>query len=137
VRRAIVWLDVVAFVIVWGLVFRHGPRTSIWICGLGLGVLSFPFWIVARRQLGQSFSVRAEARQLVTRGLYARLRHPIYIFGGLAYLGVFLALQHRGMLAAFLVFSVLVQGARARRENRVLGAHFGQAYRDYRSRTWF
>jgi len=137
VRRAIVWLDVVAFVIVWGLVFRHGPRTSIWICGLGLGVLSFPFWIVARLQLGRSFTVRAEARHLVTRGLYARLRHPIYIFGGLAYLGAFLALHNRGMLVAYLVFSVLVQGMRARRETQVLEAAFGQAYRDYRVRTWF
>jgi protein-S-isoprenylcysteine O-methyltransferase Ste14 len=130
------WIDVVAFVILWGLAFRHEPHNWIWICGLSLGAFSLPFWIVARRQLGSSFTVRAEARQLVTRGLYARLSHPIYIFGGLAYLGVFLALQDRSMLIAYLVFSVVVQGARARRESRVLEARFGQTYRDYRNRTW-
>jgi len=131
------WIDVVAFVILWGLALRNGPRTWMWMCGLILGALSLPFWIVARRQLGRSFTVRAEARQLVTRGLYARLRHPIYIFGGLAYLGAFLALQNRGVLAAYLVFSLVVQSMRARREDRVLEEHFGRAYRDYRLRTWF
>jgi protein-S-isoprenylcysteine O-methyltransferase Ste14 len=131
------WMDVVAFVILWGVALRQGPRTWMWICGLSLGALSLPLWIIARRQLGPSFTVRAEARQLVTRGLYARLRHPIYIFGGLAYLGVFLALQHWGLLAAYLVFSLVVQGMRARREDRVLEEHFGRAYREYRLRTWF
>ncbi len=131
------WMDVVAFVIIWGLAFRHGAHTWIWTCGLSLGALSLPIWIVARRQLGQSFTVRAEARQLVTRGLYARLRHPIYIFGGLAYLGAFLALQDWGWLVAYVVFSGVVQYARVRRENRVLEAGFGQTYRDYRNRTWF
>ena len=135
--RAILWFDVVAFVIIWVLVFRQGPHTWIWAGGLTLGALCLPFWIVARLQLGRSFTARAEARGLVTRGLYARFRHPVYVFGGLAYLGAFLALQHTGMLIAYLVYTVLVQGARVRRENRVLEAAFGQAYRDYRRRTWF
>lgn len=130
------WIDVIAFTVLWLVAWRYAPPTWIRTCGLLLGALSLPLWLLARHQLGRSFTVRAEARQLVTRGLYSRLRHPIYIFGGLAFLGAILALQDEDLLIVYVVFCVLVQGARARRENRVLEERFGQTYRDYSARTW-
>ena len=61
-------------------------RNAIWFVPLGLSVVCAMLWFVARRQLGVSFSVRPEARQLVTTGFYARFRHPIYVFGTMAFL---------------------------------------------------
>jgi protein-S-isoprenylcysteine O-methyltransferase Ste14 len=35
---------------------------------------------------GVAFAVRPETRQLVTTGFYAKLRHPICVFGTMAFL---------------------------------------------------
>ena len=49
----------------------------------------------ARWQLGKSFSVTPQARELVTRGLYSKIRNPIYVFSSLFVAGVLIALQNR------------------------------------------
>ena len=136
VRTVLRWMDVVACVILVALAVRFGPRTPVWYSGLLLSAVSFPLWVVARRQLGTAFSARAEARHLVTRGLYARLRHPIYIFGSLAYFGALLALQVWPILLAWLALTP-IEVVRARREDQVLSDAFGPEYSAYRSKTWF
>ncbi|HEY1660136.1 MAG TPA: isoprenylcysteine carboxylmethyltransferase family protein [Candidatus Sulfotelmatobacter sp.] len=90
----------------------------------------------ARYQLGRSFAVRAEAHQLVTRGIYSRIRNPIYVFGAILIAGVILIL-HRPALCLFLIAIIILQVVRAHREARVLEAAFGDAYREYRRKTWF
>jgi len=103
---------------------------------LSLSVACAILWFVARRQLGVAFSVRPEARQLVTTGLYARLRHPIYVFGTMAFLLVLLALQGWQALAIWAIL-IPVQVIRARREEAVLAEAFGAGYEAYRRSTWF
>jgi protein-S-isoprenylcysteine O-methyltransferase Ste14 len=49
--------------------------------------------VVARIQLGASFSVSAKARKLVTTGLYAKIRNPIYVFGGMFLVGMVMVLE--------------------------------------------
>jgi protein-S-isoprenylcysteine O-methyltransferase Ste14 len=56
-----------------------------------MAAVGFALWLTARIQLGKSFSVRARARALVTTGLYSKFRHPIYLFGGVAYAGLLIA----------------------------------------------
>jgi protein-S-isoprenylcysteine O-methyltransferase Ste14 len=90
----------------------------------------------ARYQLGKSFAIKAEARQLVTRGLYSRIRNPIYVFGVVLFVGLILIVRLPQLWIA-LAAIVTMQIVRARREARVLEAAFGDAYRDYRARTWF
>jgi protein-S-isoprenylcysteine O-methyltransferase Ste14 len=41
------------------------------------------------------------------------------------------------VLVFFLVIIIPIQIIRARREAHVLEAKFGEAYREYRDRTWF
>jgi protein-S-isoprenylcysteine O-methyltransferase Ste14 len=43
-----------------------------------LMVLGFILWTVGRFQPGHSLTVSAQAKRLVTRGLYSRIRNPIY-----------------------------------------------------------
>ena len=129
------WLDVGGFLVVLALALRFGARTKLWFAGLGLAVICFPLWMLARVQLGSAFTVRPEARRLVTHGLYARIRHPIYLFGSAAYFGAFLALQVWPILAAWLVL-LPVEVWRARRESLLLRARFGERYELYRKRTW-
>jgi len=104
--------------------------------GLALIVPGYLLWLTAHWQLGSSFSLTAQARQLVTRGLYSKFRNPIYYFGSLVIAGAFLLLARPWLLLLFAVI-VPLQVVRARREARVLEDAFGDEYRAYRERTWF
>lgn len=104
--------------------------------GLAIIIPAYLLWATARYQLGASFTGRAEARSLVTHGLYARLRHPVYLFAELLIAGllVFMAIPILWIVAlATLPFQIV----RARREDRVLEEAFGEEYRAYRRTTWF
>lgn len=112
-----------------------GEWTALSIFGLCLAAVGFVLWTVARFTLGSSFAVSAQAKQLVTRGVYAKLRNPVYIFGSLFIAGYILLL---GRPRALLIFVVIIplQIWRARKEARVLEAKFGEEYRAYRRGTW-
>src|SRR5437763_15978587 len=58
------------------------------IIGAGMITVSAALLLTARYQLGRSFAVTAQARVLVTRGIYSRIRNPIYVFGAFLVLGV-------------------------------------------------
>jgi len=109
-----------------------------WLNTLGAVIVatSFPLWLAARIQLGGSFSVRAKAKQLVTHGIYSKIRNPIYIFGTATVAG-FVLLINRPVLLLLLLLLVPMQVARARKEAKVLEEAFGVAYREYRRKTWF
>jgi len=115
---------------------KEQPWTALRIGGAILAVIAYTMVITARVQLGKSFSVRAEAKELVTHGLYARIRNPMYIFVDLMVFGLILALHLHWLLVIFAVF-VVFQARQARREAKVLQEKFGQAYLDYRKQTWF
>jgi protein-S-isoprenylcysteine O-methyltransferase Ste14 len=119
------------------LVFtRPGPWTPQRYCGTGLILVGAAGVATARYQLGKSFSFAPEAHQLVTRGLYSKIRNPIYVFGVILVTGLALIIQKKYFWLLLLVVMV-GQAFRARREARVLEAAFGDAYREYRRKTWF
>jgi protein-S-isoprenylcysteine O-methyltransferase Ste14 len=134
--RLLRWTDVAAFLALACVVLYFSPRRVLWFVGLAVALVSFPLWILARLQLGASFSIRPEARQLVTSGLYSRIRNPIYVFGTAASFGIMLALQIWPVLVLWLAMTPF-QIVRSRREERVLRAAFGEQYELYRSKTWF
>jgi protein-S-isoprenylcysteine O-methyltransferase Ste14 len=113
-----------------------GVRTAVWLVALCLSVVCAVLWVVARLELGRSFSVGAEAHELVTTGLYRHVRNPIYVFGTAAFLLVLLSLQGWQALVIWAVL-VPVQVVRARREQQVLAQAFGAQYAAYRASTWF
>jgi protein-S-isoprenylcysteine O-methyltransferase Ste14 len=116
--------------------FAHPPWTSMRVAGLVLMSPALMLLTIARIQLGNSFSLAPHATQLVTRGIYSRIRNPIYLFGTLVFSGLFLFLQ-RPLLLLLLVPVLILQISRARAEARVLEAHFGDQYRQYKAATWF
>jgi protein-S-isoprenylcysteine O-methyltransferase Ste14 len=85
---------------------------------------------------GKSFAVTPQAKELVTLGLYSRIRNPIYVFVDVMIFGSILALH---LYCLFVLFPLLVtmHVLRAWREAKVLQEKFGQAYADYRNQTWF
>ena len=115
---------------------RERPWTSLRLGGAFLAVAGYILFVTARLQLGKSFSVSAQAKGLVMHGLYARIRNPIYVFVGVMWLGLIIALQLNWLFVPFILLLVM-QFIRAGREAKVLQAKFGQAYLDYRGQTWF
>jgi len=93
-------------------------------------------WLLARLQLGKSFSVTAQARELVTTGLYSKIRNPIYFFGLLTLSGMVIYLGRYWFLLAVPALAGL-QYWRVRAESAVLEAKFGDGYRNWKAQTWF
>jgi protein-S-isoprenylcysteine O-methyltransferase Ste14 len=127
----------VAFVyFFWKQAGSLGPMTPLRGLGLALAAVGLAGWVAARIQLGKSFSVRAKATELVTQGVYSKIRNPIYVFGTVVVAGVVLWTGRPIWLLVLLVI-VPMQVIRARKEAQVLEAKFGAQYRAYRARTWF
>ncbi len=120
------------------LFWQHPPQdwNAVRIAGMALLVVGFVLWTIARFQLGASFAVKAEARQLVTRGLYSKIRNPIYVFGSWVVAGAILVFGKPVYLLIFLLL-IPMQLWRAKKESAVLEAAFGEEYRTYKAGTWF
>jgi protein-S-isoprenylcysteine O-methyltransferase Ste14 len=101
-----------------------------------VAIAGFALSILARVQLGHSFSIRSQARKLVTSGLYSKFRHPICLFRGIAFLGLFIAL---GKLIPLLCFVLIyfLQILRARKEEKALEQAFRDEYRRYKAGRGF
>jgi protein-S-isoprenylcysteine O-methyltransferase Ste14 len=136
-QNAIAVMQIAAGVVfLWLVIFWPGPWDWRRYLGSALMLAGGAGLALARYQLGRSFAIRAEAHQLVTHGIYSKIRNPIYTFGSVLFAGVVLVV-HRPVLWLLLVFIVVMQTFRAHREAQVLEAAFGEAYREYRRKTWF
>ena len=107
---AVVWLVAHAYLVEW---------TPVRLAGAVVAGVSLALLVTARLQLGAAFSVKAKASTLVTTGLYAKIRNPIYVFGALTLVGMAVVLENPVLL---LLVGVLipVQAFRARKEEAVL-----------------
>ncbi|MFP5226551.1 MAG: methyltransferase family protein [Acidobacteriota bacterium] len=112
------------------------PWTPLRIAGFAIFAPCFVLFVMARIQLGRSFSIKAKATSLVTTGVYARIRNPIYVFGAGMLAG---AIVYSGRLWLLLGLLLLIpmQIRRSRKEEQVLTEQFGEAYLEYKRRTWF
>ncbi len=138
-RRYIVFTalqGIAVLVMFWILITWTSPWNVQRYVGTVLAVVGVSCIAVARYQLGKSFSIKPEARTLVTNGLYSKIRNPIYVFGMVTLVGFLLVLQKPKSWIVPVIVAV-GQATRARREAQVLEAAFGDAYREYRRKTWF
>ena len=110
--------------------------TTAHLAGTAILIPSFILFVISRVQLGSAFSVEAKASTLVTTGIYSRIRNPIYVFGSLMIVGVIVWASRPIFLLVFLVI-IPLQVYRARNEERVLREKFGDAYLEYKQKTWF
>lgn len=100
---------------------------------LGVAGLGISLWSLAH--LRRSFSILAEARQVVASGPYRFVRHPLYLGEAITMLGLCLKIGAYGAI----IFWAVVNGfqlLRARIEEDKLSREFAE-YRAYRQRTRF
>lgn len=113
------------------------------VAGMLLVILGFTIFTWAFYSFGNSWRVGFDTKTpgaLVTSGIFALSRNPIYLFLDMWFVGVFLI---NGTLV-FLVFALLALAHlhyQILREEKSLDELYGQPYQDYRSRTaryfWF
>ncbi len=113
--------------------------TIVFVLGIVLiwAGLLFRFWSI--QTLGNLFSTRLEIQQgheLVTRGPYKVLRNPSYTGGMITFTGIGLAIGNWLSLAVIVLLTLTMYVLRIRVEGRMLEAAFGQAYTDYKKKTW-
>jgi protein-S-isoprenylcysteine O-methyltransferase Ste14 len=111
--------------------------TAAW---LGAVVFALSLWLFYRthRDLGRFWSMALEVRQthqLVTSGVYSYVRHPMYSAFFLWALAQALLLPNWIAGPAGIVGFGTLFCFRIRREERMMEAKFGDAYREYAART--
>lgn len=89
--------------------------------------------IIALGELGKSFSIMAESRQLVTNGLYNWVRHPLYLAEEIAFVGLFIQFASAWSALIFAA-QIAFQLRRIHNEEIILSNSFPE-YQEYRSRT--
>lgn len=106
----------------------------------GLGCLAGGLWFLHRSHadLGTNWSITLEVRekhQLVTQGVYRRIRHPMYMALFLYSLGQALVLPNWIAGPSYLVTFGLLFALRLRPEERMMREQFGADYDAYVART--
>jgi len=137
VGRVLIYGDIALFGSMYIYSLVHPRPGWQYITAMLIATVGYALWFTARAQLGKSFTAQAEARELVTTGLYSKVRNPIYIFSGVGIAALCLAMRWYIVATAFVIVSSFCQWMRARTEAAVLEAKFGDAYRQYRAQTWF
>jgi len=120
--------------------FRLYPQST-WIewAGAAMTLAGVLFAIWARISLGRNWSAAVQIKQdheLIRKGPYNCIRHPIYTGVLLALLGNAVAI---GQLRGALAFAVIVVGfiRKAKKEESFLAGQFGDAFTQHRRRTGF
>lgn len=134
-----------AVVAVWLLIASAGGvRSQLWETQVALGIVTdciflagAAFTIWARITLGRNWSPEVAFKQdqeLIERGPYAIVRHPIYT--GLLVMALGTAINY-GQASGFVLFALLSVGAwlKSRQEEKLMTDHFPDAYPAYRHRV--
>ncbi len=108
------------------------------LIGVTLVILGVGICFVARREIasnwvsGEEYQIK-KGQKLVTTGIYSLIRHPIYLGFALSFIGGELTAQSY-LFVVFLPYLIsgYVQG---KREEKLLIAHFGDAYKTYMKKT--
>jgi len=107
--------------------------------GTAVFALSLLLFYRTHRDLGRFWSVTLEIRQthrLVTTGVYRHVRHPMYAAFFLWAIAQALLVPNWIAGPAGLVGFGTLFGFRVGREERMMEATFGEAYRAYAAHTW-
>lgn len=146
-RYGVMFIEVVGFTLLFshdadiGVLSRHfAPRTmTMEALGLAFTWAGIGLAVWARYHLGQYWSGRItlkEGHELIRTGPYARLRHPIYTGLDLAAIGSALVIDR--WRCVFGVCTIMIGFViKAKREETLLAAKFGEAFKKHTQRTGF
>jgi protein-S-isoprenylcysteine O-methyltransferase Ste14 len=146
-RYGVLFLEISGYVLLFTGLGRVGvldrrPVASTYplaTAGLAFTWIGIALAIWARRHLGRYWSARVtvkEDHKLIRTGPYAHLRNPIYSGLDLAAIGGVLAIDKWGCVAGA-VLLITAYWIKAKKEESMLSAQFGEAFEEHRRRTGF
>lgn len=113
-------------------------RVAAFVAGTACLLVGLALLYRSHADLGANWSISLEVRdgqRLVTRGVYGRLRHPMYLALILYGLGQTLVLPNWLAGPAYLAAFILLVACRLGPEERLMAETFGAGYEAYRART--
>ncbi len=119
-------------------VLAEGPPTVI-LAGTGalIGGICLVLTFICWRQMGRSWRIGIDPKEkteLVVRGAYCYVRHPIYALSMFLMIGTVMALPTPLMILTAIIHISMLQ-IEARREETYLIQLHGQQYQQYRSKV--
>lgn len=113
------------------------PEWMRW-AGIGIGIIVIPLVYLVFSTIRSNISetvLTKESHQLVTTGIYSRVRHPLYMVTSLGLVS-FSLLTANWFIAAMSVISItLILAVVVPKEEEQLVQHFGDDYRNYQKRS--
>lgn len=131
-----IYIDFLLMSLFFLYVFYTINMTLYYFICISFTLINIILWVISRVQLGNSFSVTAQAKQLVSNGIYSKIRNPMYVFSFLSLVGMVAYLNSMPGYCLLLIL-LIVQVRRSEKESAALKAKFGELYADYREKTWF
>jgi protein-S-isoprenylcysteine O-methyltransferase Ste14 len=92
-------------------------------------------WFIGRYNLGNTYSLLPKAEKIISRGLYSKIKHPLYLSQLLVLGGAILYIDDSRLWWLFIAISIL-QFYRSKKEEKVLLEKFGDDYKNYMESTW-
>ena len=131
-----------------GLVLIAYAAWSVWAGPATLRLVEAPLWVgqalllagalvhLHHYYLLKSWNLRLDkpSKLLTDRGLFRRVRHPMYLGDAVALLGAF-AMAGDALAAGLALFGVVALGATCIHEDRAMAAAFGSEQREWAART--
>jgi protein-S-isoprenylcysteine O-methyltransferase Ste14 len=107
---------------------------------VGAAVFIVALWLLWRSHvdLGRNWLPHLQIRvehSLITRGMFRRIRHPMYAAHWLWGIAQALLLQNWIAGLSMLIFFIPIYLVRVTHEERMMLEHFGKEYREYMNRT--
>lgn len=100
------------------------------LCVIGGAIIAISARITLGANWSHAFEYQVKKKQvLITNGIYAYVRHPIYLGLLIAFIGGELLAQSYLVFALLLFF--LAAYRQMKKEEKLLIAHYGEAYRKY------
>lgn len=134
-------IAVILFFVIWGLdsfVFRFSTTLAcyipLYLRLIDAAILLVLSGYIARSGLKTVFKEKRDPPQIITTGVFGRVRHPIYLAAILFYLG-FIVTTLSIISFVFLICVFLFYDYISKFEEKLLEKQFGQEYINYKKNT--
>jgi len=100
-------------------------------------IFGFLLWLPARITIRKYHTSLPEAYRIVKTGIYAKIRHPIYIAIEIMYIGFSLVLYSLWGVVSTIALLTPLHFYRIYEEEKLFKKVFGAEYIEYKKNTWF
>jgi protein-S-isoprenylcysteine O-methyltransferase Ste14 len=136
-KEPLIWLAV--HVILFFVIFFTPNQFACQYCqtvGVLIIIIGAIIWAIAKKEMGR-IEIGVSADKFVSKGIYSKLRHPLYLGVKIMYIGFGIFFMSTVGLILTIIVLIPFHMYRRRKEEKELTKRYGKKYLDYMKRTWF